>query len=631
MTRSLAGREVAPIDAMPALPRSRPRSRHWSRRGLGVTIALVLMIVNVALNLESDRRAAASGDAIAQSRQVLEALGALRRGAQRAQAAAFGYIVSGEGEYLAGYRAAAARLGSATDAAEKLGTVDSAMRRRFGELHLRLAAEVESLDAFAGARETIGLPDSPRPPALARAFLQRADAAGSLLDELAAELDREVASMERARAASLRVAEWTGFAGNLAGIASIIVLFAMFRRVERRRRDERASFGDQFGSLRSPLEQVREGLQRLRAQGRNPKALQQTGAQLDTQISSLVERVDDIVDLRRLEEGALTLERERVDIAFVVRDAIANTAASLAARRHRPVLQLPAEPIVVFADRKRLTQLVSKLLDNASRHTPPEGAITVSAESVGARVLVRVRDNGAGMTAAQIGALFDRRGKAGAAGLDPLLPATGLRLAGALLNLHAGSLEVHSGGVGLGSEFIARLPAFVEAPVSADDSSEERGADDASIASAPLKTAASRAKRTIAGVVLRVLIVDSNAASSASTALLLRISGQEVRQATDQASAVAALVGFRPRVVVIDADAPGLAPADLVEALRDAWLAQHPERPLRIVALANEVPRSGVLGRIFRAGRAKGTGPRVDAWARKPVGQSELLAAITPR
>ncbi|MGE0313024.1 MAG: ATP-binding protein [Lautropia sp.] len=606
---ALRGGDAGVSAAAPA--RRVERRRRRALRAVWLGVALALMIANVALNLESDRRAATSAAGIARDQRVLEAIDGLRRGAQRAQAAAFGFVVGGGEDALRRYRSAAQALADATRSAESLVVDDDATQARFDELRARLASELEALEALAGSRAP-GVAGPPGAETLAHALQQRSDAVGALLDELGAATERALDAKAAAREVSLRMAEWSGVAGNVAGVASIVVLALMWRRVERRRRVERARFDDQFDALRSPLEQVRDGLQRLRAQGRDPRALQQTGARLDTQIARLVERVDDVVDLGRLEAGSLTLERERVDIAFILRDAVAGLDASLAERRHRPRLALPAEPIVVLADRRRLTQVFAKLLDNASRHTGAGGVIEVTAEQVGERVVVRVRDEGAGMSTAHIAAIFDDRRAPGTAVGRPPPEAGSLRLARALLGLHGGSLEARSAGIGRGTECIVRLPVFEEPDTVV-------AASNAPVAAAP---------KAITGVVRRVLVVDPLAASAASTLLLLRVSGQDVRHAPDLAAALRALERFDPDAVLIDAGAPGASPYPLAGELRRAWRRRHPRRPLRIVALVDASTRQGRLASVAGDAIARLVGRRVDVWLGKPISQSELLAAI---
>ncbi len=560
------------------------------------------MTVNVAMNLESDRRAAVRAAGIAHGQRLLESIDELRRAAQRVQAAAFGIVAAGAVDDLSRYRAAVLGLDRATAVAEALAGGDPSLRDHLGALRAHVSAAIDSLGTFDAVHGTGTEP--PPDVSRARGLQQRADALGAVLDALGTAVGRGLAATAAERDASLRVAEWTGFVGNLAGIASIVVLFLTSRRVERRRRVERARFDDEFDALRSPLEQVRDGLQRLRAQGRDPRALQQTGAWLDTRISKLVERVDEVVDIGRLEQGSLSLARERVDIAFIVRDALASLAAPLAERSHRPATHLPAAPIVVFADRRRLTQVFAKLIENASRHSTAGRPIDVSAEQVGERVIVRVRDEGVGMSAAQIDAIFGQR-----RARDRSQATSGLRLARALIGMHGGVLEARSAGLGRGSEFVVRLPVFEEA------------------GSGPVAPAAPLA-RAITGVVRRVLVVDPREASAASMLLLLRVSGQDARCVPDLASAVQALVHFDPDAVVIDADATGPSLRARVGALRRAWRRRRARRPLRIVVLSTAPVRGGWLPTPLAAAISRIAGRSVDAWLCKPVGQPELLAAI---
>jgi signal transduction histidine kinase len=135
-------------------------------------------------------------------------------------------------------------------------------------------------------------------------------------------------------------------------------------------------------------------------------------------------------------------------------------------RGHRLIVSVPDEPLLLEADRTRLTQVVSNLLSNAAKYTPTEGRIVLAVTREGSDVEIRVADNGVGIPREMLGdifGLFTRVTPPGASTKTGL--GIGLALVRKLVELHGGSVVARSEGPGRGSEFVVRLPA--PEPVSA--------------------------------------------------------------------------------------------------------------------------------------------------------------------
>jgi PAS domain S-box-containing protein len=256
------------------------------------------------------------------------------------------------------------------------------------------------------------------------------------------------------------------------------------------------------------------------------------------QAQHLVRLVDDLLDVSRLARGKVTLTKNLVELAVVVGKAIEATAPLLEQRRHRLNLSVPSHGLPIQADEVRLAQVIGNLLTNAALYTDPAGRIDVRAVREKDEVVLRIRDNGAGIDPALLPRLFemfvqDARGSdrtRGGLGL-------GLSLARTLTNLHGGTVSAHSAGVGQGSEFTLRLPVSAPPDILAD---------------VPIR----RTREISAGAGHRVLVVDDNRDAASTIGRFLSEVGYEVQIAGDASQALSAALAGRPHVAVIDIGLP---------------------------------------------------------------------------
>jgi len=169
--------------------------------------------------------------------------------------------------------------------------------------------------------------------------------------------------------------------------------------------------------------------------------------------------VGDLLDVSRAAAGKLTIERKTVDLGEIVRRAAETTRAAIEERRQCLQVDLPAERVEVFGDAFRLTQVFVNLLHNACKYSPAEKSILLQLRTHGAEAVVSVRDEGIGIAPEQLPEIFklfvqaDRGAAQARGGLG-----IGLALVAMLVELHGGTVEASSPGVGQGSEFIVRLP-----------------------------------------------------------------------------------------------------------------------------------------------------------------------------
>ena len=289
--------------------------------------------------------------------------------------------------------------------------------------------------------------------------------------------------------------------------------------------------------LRNPLAPIVHAVELL---GRHDPALVERGREIIRRQSEHLNRlVGDLLDVSRITRGTVTLERKRVQLREVV-DAAVDMWSHLIAQggRHLSV-NLPAEPVWLYVDPTRFTQIIANLLHNAAKFTPEGGRIAVAAEQKDGFLTLRVLDTGDGMRPDLVAHVFDLFVQ-GPRSLDRPKGGLGLglTLVRRLVELHGGTIEARSEGLDLGSEFSVRVPiadAIVEAPA----------------ASPAIAVAAPPRPR-------RVLVVEDNEDAREAMTLLLREEGHDVRAASDGLRALAEVEAFAPEVVLLDIGLPGL-------------------------------------------------------------------------
>ena len=207
--------------------------------------------------------------------------------------------------------------------------------------------------------------------------------------------------------------------------------------------------------LRNPLAPLRYCLDVIEGSP-DPQLLERCLGIMRRQTDHLVRLVEDLADMSRITQNKLRLQIERVDLPQVLESAIETHRSELTAKEQRLVVDLPDEPLELHADAVRLAQVFGNLLANAVKYTPAGGTIeiTVRKESP-TQVAIAFRDNGEGIAPADLARIFELFVQLGdsSKGLG-----IGLALVARLVNMHGGSIEAESPGVGRGSTFTVRLP-----------------------------------------------------------------------------------------------------------------------------------------------------------------------------
>jgi CheY-like chemotaxis protein len=305
--------------------------------------------------------------------------------------------------------------------------------------------------------------------------------------------------------------------------------------------------------------------------------------------------IDDLLDVARISQGKLALRLQVVDLRAVVNGALETARPALDSRGHALHLTLPEVPMTVQADPVRLAQVLSNLLTNAAKYTDRGGRIELRVEQRPGEVLLRVKDNGIGLSEqdrarvfgmfAQVHSAIDRA--EGGLGI-------GLALSRGLMGLHGGRIEVHSEGPGRGSEFIAILPVQTAAdmPIPAR---EITGA---------------KAPRQPVSIVL----ADDNRDALDTLAMLLQAYGHEVHTATDGEQVLAAIRRVHPQVAVLDIGMPRMNGYEVARELR-----REGRAGLRLIALTG-------WGQAQDQERAREAG--FDHHCTKPVDLERLLELV---
>lgn len=210
--------------------------------------------------------------------------------------------------------------------------------------------------------------------------------------------------------------------------------------------------------LRSPLS-VMSNVLRVCRTSIAPTAMPAAGDVLARQVNKALRLVNDLMDLTRLSERQLPLERVPVDLGRVVLNAAQDLEQEVRARGQMVDLRLPGGALWVRGDATRLEQIVGNLLENSSKYSGEGGRIVLALSQEDGQAVLSVRDDGDGISSADLPRVFDPYFR----GSDPAKTARGglglgLTLTRRLVQLHGGTIEAKSRGVGCGSEFIVRLP-----------------------------------------------------------------------------------------------------------------------------------------------------------------------------
>jgi len=339
--------------------------------------------------------------------------------------------------------------------------------------------------------------------------------------------------------------------GELRGFAKVTRDMSERRRLEELERSSRRM--NEFlamlaHELRNPLAPIRNAVTIMQLEALTSPVLRNCRDLIDRQLTHVTRLVDDLLDVGRLSTGKIKLRKELLRLTDVVTRSVEIARPLITARHHSLTVEQPDEPVCVHGDPTRLSQVLQNLLVNAAKYTPDGGRIQLRVAARDGFIYITVTDNGRGIAAEHLKSIFQLFVQADtgtAAGTESGL-GIGLTLARSLAEMHGGTIEAASPGVGQGSTFTVRLPAASQADI---EESEEARAD--------------------ATGGLRVLVIDDNRDSADSATDVLRLLGNQVESAYEGEGGVAVARRLKPHMILIDLAMPGIDGFEVRKRLRE--------------------------------------------------------------
>jgi two-component system CheB/CheR fusion protein len=396
-------------------------------------------------------------------------------------------------------------------------------------------------------------------------------------------------------------------AGNLTGVASterdlterslsnayLRERAAQLALADRRKNEFLAMLGHE---LRNPLAALVSAAELLTSEATAESAKNWAAGVITRQGQAMMHLVNDMLDMTRIASGSIELKRQTVALKTIIQSAVEVCQPILEERHHSLSISLPDEPVLLYADPTRLSQVIENIVINAAKFTAPGGSIDISASVAADRLSLSIRDNGRGIAPAMLGNLFDMfvQGPASGSQRNSGL-GVGLSVVKRLVELHGGTVRAISDGMN-GSEFIVDLP--VDTPPAA------AGGSDATAPPAALPG--------------RILIIDDNTDAAEALAMLLAIKGHEVETRADGMSGIAAVERFKPSVVLLDIALPDV----------DGYAVA---RRLRASVDGRDVTLVAVTGYGLPSDRIRSAEAGFDHHLTKPVNPEELARLIDAR
>lgn len=347
--------------------------------------------------------------------------------------------------------------------------------------------------------------------------------------------------------------------------------------------------------LRNPLAPIRSAVSIIERLGLNNPQLDQVCSVVRRQVEHMARLLDDLLDASRIASGKVTLQRRPTEIHEFVHQAVEIYLPLIESQHQSLTLDMPQGPLYVEGDPTRLAQMVGNVLHNAAKYTPVNGLITLSARAVDEYIVLKVTDNGQGISQEAIEHVFElfaqeeRSLDRSQGGLG-----VGLTVVRGMAHAHGGTVSVRSDGLGCGSEFTLTLPRIVH---------------EAETGPAPVHTPELAPAR--------ILVVDDNLDAGNLLQALLEMSGFEVELAQDGPQALAMFERQNSEIVLCDIGLPKMDGYEVAARIRKATR-ERVKQPLLIA----------LTGYDAREDRSRALAAGFDEHMAKPVDFDRLMLTI---
>ncbi len=322
---------------------------------------------------------------------------------------------------------------------------------------------------------------------------------------------------------------------------------------------------------------------------------------MEKNVLSMERMLDDVLDISRITKNKIVLKKEVIQARKVLKEAANVVESRITDKEQCFSLKLPGKNIMIEADPIRMGQIVTNLLNNASKFTEPGGTIELLSElekkDEGHMLVIKVRDTGVGLAEDEILRIFEPftqinpdRSLTGSIGL-------GLTLAHDLVKLHNGTIHVSSEGIGCGSEFIVRIPAILEVAPALNN-----------VVTQPVLPISLLQKNSI-------LVVDDNVNAAQAMGKLLIAHKYDVALAHNGQEALEKARELRPGVILLDIGLPDISGYDVAKQLRAE------ESPSLLVALSGYGPDYD---------QENSDQAQFDEYLVKPASIQDIIKAIGP-
>ncbi len=344
--------------------------------------------------------------------------------------------------------------------------------------------------------------------------------------------------------------------------------------------------------LRNPLAPVVSGIDLLKLKQDRDQDEQETLDIMEDRMKMVRRLLDDLLDISRITENKITITKSPVDLEAVLKRSIVSTEHYRSERHQTLSYKSAGERLTIMGDAARLEQVFSNLLTNASKYSDPGTQIRLSVGRTGEDVRIQVKDAGMGIDPSLLETVFKpfHQIESGVRSIKGL--GIGLALVRTFVELHDGTVQAHSEGLGHGSEFVVTLPL----------KEHDGGAENATVTATPLPAR-----------YRKVLVVDDNDTAAAGIGKLLELQGHTVHYAYTGRDAVIAALDKKPDIILLDLNLPDIDGYTVAKRLKAKQFAG------RIIALT---------GLSSEDAKSKGARAGLTQYLVKPIDIADLKAAL---